>query len=191
MTIWTAPDIASLRGDNSRPLQKIFGSLTEYLKHNTRAIGYYGSFYDMTDQPLSSATTAQVVGLNTISEANGVSVVSGSRITFVNAGTYSLTFSIQITNLSNNIENAIFWIRKNGVDYPDSATALDLHPRRSAGNPNRQVITINYVGTFVAADYVQVWWSGSSTNLTIEALPAGVSPVSPAIPSIILTVVQV
>ena len=32
MTKWTAPDIASLRGDNSRPLQKIFGSLTEYLK---------------------------------------------------------------------------------------------------------------------------------------------------------------
>jgi len=33
MTTWTAPDVASLRGDNSRPLQKIFGSLTEYLKH--------------------------------------------------------------------------------------------------------------------------------------------------------------
>jgi hypothetical protein len=32
MTKWTAPDIASIRGDNSRPLQKIFGSLTEYLK---------------------------------------------------------------------------------------------------------------------------------------------------------------
>lgn len=32
MTTWTAPDIASIRGDNSRPLQKIFGSLTEYLK---------------------------------------------------------------------------------------------------------------------------------------------------------------
>jgi len=32
MTTWTAPDVASLRGDNSRPLQKIFGSLTEYLK---------------------------------------------------------------------------------------------------------------------------------------------------------------
>ena len=32
MTKWTAPDIASIRGDNSRPLQKIFGSLTEYLR---------------------------------------------------------------------------------------------------------------------------------------------------------------
>jgi len=34
MTKWTAPDIASIRGDNSRPLQKIFGSLTEYLKQS-------------------------------------------------------------------------------------------------------------------------------------------------------------
>ena len=188
MTTWTAPDVASLRGDNSRPLQKIFGSLTEYLNHNTRN---YGSFYDTTDQPLSNTTTAQVVGLNTILEANGISVVSGSRITFADVGTYSLTFSIQITNLANSIEKAVFWIRKNGVDYPNSATELDLHARKGAGNPNRQVITINYVATFIANDYLQVWWSGSSTDLKIEALPAGTSPVYPAIPSIILTAVQI
>jgi microcystin-dependent protein len=47
------------------------------------------------------------------------------------------------------------------------------------------------VATAIATDYVEVWWSGSSTNLTIEALPAGTSPVSPLVPSIILTAVQV
>jgi hypothetical protein len=155
------------------------------------ALGYYGSFYDTTDQPLSSVATAQVVSLNTTAEANGVSIASGSRVTFANAGTYSLTFSIQITNLANSVEKAIFWVRKNGVDYSDSATELDLSPRKGAGNPNRQVITINYVATAIAADYVEVWWSGSSTDLTIESLPAGTSPVSPAVPSIILTAVQV
>jgi hypothetical protein len=155
------------------------------------ALGYYGSFYDTTDQPLVSVTTAQVVSLNTTAEANGVSIVSGSRITFANPGTYSLTFSIQITNLANSVEKAIFWVRKNGADYPDSSTELDLQPRKAAGNPNRQVITINYVATAIAADYVEVWWSGSSTQLTIEAFPAGTSPVSPAVPSVILTAVQV
>jgi hypothetical protein len=41
---WTAPDIAGLRGDNTRPLQKIFASLTEYLQglvENTRVLQTY------------------------------------------------------------------------------------------------------------------------------------------------------
>jgi hypothetical protein len=149
----------------------------------------YGSFYDMTDQPLVSTTAAQVISVGTTAEANGISIVDGNKITFEYAGTYSLTFSIQITNLANSVEKAIFWLKTNGVDYPDSATEIDIQPRKGAGNPNRQVITINYVATAAAGQSVEIWWSGTSTQLTVEALPAGTTPVYPAIPSIILTAV--
>jgi hypothetical protein len=145
----------------------------------------------MTDQPLASVSAAQVIAIGTTAEANGVSIASGNRVTFSNAGTYSMTFSIQITNYANSVQKAIFWVKKNGVDYPDSATEIDLAPRKSAGIPNRQVITINYVATAVAADYVQVFWAGDSLDLQVEALPAGTSPTYPAVPSIILTAVQV
>jgi hypothetical protein len=151
----------------------------------------YGSFYDLTDQPLVSTTVAQVVKLGAVAEAHGVSIVDGSKITFENAGTYSLTFSIQITNLANAVEKTVFWVRTNGVDYPDSATELDMPPRKSAGVPNRQVITINYVATATAGQQVEIWWSGATTNLMLEALPAGTAPVSPRVPSIILTAVLV
>jgi hypothetical protein len=155
------------------------------------ALGYYGSFYDLTDQPLVSTTTAQVVAIGTTSEANGVSIVSGDEITFAYAGTYSLTFSIQISNLANSVEKAIFWLKTNNVDYPDSATEIDLQPRKDASTPNRQVITINYVATATAGQQVQIYWSGSSTQLTLESFAAGTSPTSPAVPSIIVTAVQV
>jgi hypothetical protein len=145
----------------------------------------------MTDQPLASVSAAQVIAIGTTAEANGVNIASGNRVTFPNAGTYSVTFSIQITNYANSVRKAIFWVKKNGVDYPDSATEIDLQPRKSAGIPNRQVITINYVATAVAADYVQVFWAGDSLDLQVEALPAGTSPTYPAVPSIILTAVQV
>jgi hypothetical protein len=145
----------------------------------------------MTDQQLASISTAQVVAIGTTSESNGVSIVSGDEVTFTYAGTYSLTFSIQVTNLANSVEKAVFWLKTNNVDYPDSATEIDLQPRKSAGEPNRQVITINYVATATAGQQVQVYWSGSSTDLRLESLPAGTSPVSPAVPSIILTAVQV
>ena len=155
------------------------------------ALGYYGSFYDMTDQPLASITAAQPIAIGVTAEANGVSIASGNRITFPNAGTYSMTFSIQIINYSNAVTKAVFWVKKNGVDYPDSATEIDLQARKSSDVPNRQVITINYVATAAAGDYVQVFWAGDSLNLSVESLPAGTSPVYPAVPSIILTAVQV
>jgi hypothetical protein len=155
------------------------------------ALGYYGSFFDLTDQPLVSITAEQVVAIGNTAEQNGVTIVNGDEVTFANAGTYSLTFSVQVTNLANSVERATFWLKTNNVDYPDSATELDLQPRKSAGNPNRQVLTINYVATATAGQQVQLYWSGTSTNLTVESLPAGTSPVSPAVPSIILTAVQV
>jgi microcystin-dependent protein len=145
----------------------------------------------MTDQQLASTTTAQVIAIGTTSESNGVTIQNGDEVTFTYAGTYSLTFSIQITNLANSVEKAVFWLKTNNVDYPDSATEIDLQPRKSSSEPNRQVVTINYVATATAGQQVQVYWSGSSTSLTVEALPAGTSPVSPAVPSIILTAVQV
>lgn len=155
------------------------------------ALGYYGSFYDLTDQPLVSTTTEQVIAIGNTAEQNGVSIVNGDEITFANAGTYSLTFSVQITNLANSVEKATFWLKTNNVDYPDSATEIDLQPRKSTGVPNRQVLTVNYVATAVAGQQVQIYWSGTSTELTVETLPAGTSPVTPAAPSIILTAVQV
>jgi hypothetical protein len=155
------------------------------------ALGYYGSFYDLTDQPLVSTTTEQVIAIGNTAEQNGVSIVNGDEITFANAGTYSLTFSVQITNLANSVEKATFWLKTNNVDYPDSATEIDLQPRKSTGVPNRQVLTVNYVATAVAGQQVQIYWSGTSTELTVETLPAGTSPVTPAAPSIILTAVQI
>jgi hypothetical protein len=145
----------------------------------------------MTDQPLASTTAAQPITIGTLAEANGISIENSDEITFEYEGTYSMTFSIQITNSANSVQKAIFWVKKNGVDYPDSATEIDLQPRKGSSNPNRQVITINYVATAEAGDYVQVYWAGDSTGLTVEALPAGTSPVYPAVPSIILTAVQV
>jgi microcystin-dependent protein len=145
----------------------------------------------MTDQPLASITAAQSIAIGTLAEANGISIENADEVTFEYEGTYSLTFSAQITNYANSVQKAVFWVKKNGVDYPDSATEMDLQPRKSSGIPNRQVITINYVATAEAGDYVQVYWAGDSTDLKVESLPAGTSPVYPAVPSIILTAVQV
>ena len=156
------------------------------------ALGYWGSFYDTTDQALASTSASQVVSINTTADGNGVTIENGDEITFAHPGVYALTFSVQITNLANSVEKAVFWLKYNGTDYPDSATEIDLQPRKDSSTPNRQVLTVNYVAeATTAGDYVQIYWSGTNTQLKVETLPAGTSPVYPQVPSIIVTATQV
>ena len=153
------------------------------------AVGYYGSFYDTTDQPLLVVDQEQIVSINSTAGSNGVSIQNGTDVVIANAGVYSLTFSVQITNLANSVEKAVFWLKNNGTTYPDSATEIDIQPRKSANIPNRQVLTVNYVDTAIDNNVIQLFWTGTSTELKVETLPGeGDSPSSPAI---ILTVVPV
>jgi len=55
----------------------------------------WGSFWDTTIQTLDQANVAEVIGLNNSDAQNkGVSMVSGSRLTFSRGGVYSITYSI-------------------------------------------------------------------------------------------------
>jgi hypothetical protein len=154
-------------------------------------VAHYGSFLDTNDQTIVTPGTGQAVLLGTTVESSGVSIVGGSQVTFANPGTYSLTFSIQVTNYDNAVHFAKFWLRTNGVDYPDSATEIDLQPRKSSTEPNRQVITVNYVATATAGQNVQIYWTTDSATVQLEYFPAQITPPIPAVPSVILTATQV
>jgi hypothetical protein len=154
-------------------------------------VAHYGSFYSTQDQTITTVGTGQVITLNTTAEASGVSVVSGSQVTFAAAGTYSLTFSVQITNFDNVVNKAILWLRKNGTDLIDSSSEVDLQPRKSVGDPNRTVFTVNYVLSVTAGQYVQAVWTATSSGVQLEYFPLQVAPPIPAVPSIIFTATQV
>lgn len=104
MTKWTAPDIASIRGDNSRPLQKIFGSLSEHLKDyqngytldslddvtiTTPSVGQVLS-YDATNSLWINTTGSVITNLNASNLASGTvptGRVSGSYVGITGVGT--------------------------------------------------------------------------------------------------------
>ena len=78
MTKWTAPDIASIRGDNSRPLQKIFGSLTEYLN------GY--TLDSLDDVVITSPTAGQTLSYDAVTSLwNNATFSDGGGLTNLNA----------------------------------------------------------------------------------------------------------
>jgi len=156
------------------------------------AVGAYGSFYDTTDQPIATINTAQAITINSAYGANNVSITSGSRITINNPGTYQLTLTASLSNLANSVEDATFWIKLNGSDYPNSATSISLQPRKNVGEPSETTETIVFTGTSTTSgDYVEVYWSGTSTDLSLNHHAAGTSPVTPVSPSVIVSLIQV
>jgi hypothetical protein len=159
-------------------------------------VGYWGSFWDTTTQPLLSTTSEQIVTINTTDpNSNGVSIVSGSRMTFANAGVYSITFSVQITNSDNsNEQDANLWLRLNDSgstgNIPDSDSKATI-PKKHSGVNGAYIMTVNFVLKLNAGDYIELVFAGSSTQLSLTTTPAGTIPISPRIPSVILTATQV
>lgn len=153
--------------------------------------GFYGSFIDTTDQPMANTSQEQVIGINTTTESDGVTIASGNRITFANEGTYSITYSMQFTNTDNNtIHYADVWLKKNGNNVAETNSRFDI-PGAHSGLNGHLIGTVNYLFTVNAGDYYQLYWNANSTTVSIESLPADTSPVTPATPGIILTVAQV
>jgi hypothetical protein len=149
----------------------------------------YGSFYDTTSQTISSTTTAYPIGLNTIAERAGVSVVSGTKITVSATDAYNIQFSAQLVNTDTVTRDARIWLRKNGADVVQSSGAISV-PSSHGGTNGSLIASWNYVLTIPAGGYVEFYWSASSTQVSISPYAAGTSPVSPASPSMIVTVCQ-
>ena len=147
--------------------------------------GSYGSFYDTTTQINPVANAANSMSFNETAITNGVSL-SGSTNPFntyiktENAGVYNIQFSAQIDKTDGGEDNIDIWIRKNGTDLIDTATALTLPT-----NNSRLVAAWNWFVQSAANDYYQIIWKSADTDMRLLAEVS--SSQHPGIPSVILT----
>jgi hypothetical protein len=160
---------------------------------SSTSTGYYGSFFDTTTQTHTSANTAKSMTLNQTppaagTEASGVSIVSGSRITVANAGVYNIQFSAQLDNSDSQEHDADIWIALNGTTVANSNTQITVPASHGSTNGN-EVAAWNFVLTLAAGDYIELKWSVHDVSISLPTY----SPVSPhpATPSLIVTVSQV
>jgi hypothetical protein len=163
------------------------GGLT--INQTTTFAGNYGSFYSSLDQ--TDGTTPHLMFCENTADANGVSMALGdestkSRITFTNAGTYNIQFSAQLHNLggggSGNTVN--IWFRLNGTNIADSDTKVTV-----PSNAPYVVASWNFIVSVAAGNYVEIVWLSDNANIILEQEASGTY--NPAIPSVIITAVQV
>jgi hypothetical protein len=142
----------------------------------------YGSFYDTTTQTAAVINTAYGITFNTTDLSYGVTVGSPtSRIYIDRPNVYNVQFSAQVDKTAGGVGLVWIWLRKNGVNVPDSSGQI-----RIQGNNAEVVVGWNYIIELNSGDYIELMWEVDDTSVILLADPA--SAVHPSVPSIILTV---
>ena len=142
----------------------------------------YGSFYDTTSQTAAAINTAYAMTFNTTDLSQGVTRgTPTSRIFVDRPNVYNVQFSAQLDKTAGGVALAWVWLRKNGVNVPDSAGQI-----RIQGNNAEILAAWNYVIQLNAGDYIELMWEVDDTSVILLAEAA--SAVHPSIPSVILTV---
>ena len=129
--------------------------------------------------------------LNTTDLANGVSIVDGSKIYVTNPGIYNLQWSGQFKNTDTQDHPVTVWLRQGNdggtpADVAGTGGNFDV-PSSHGGIPGTALPAWNYFVRLQAEDYVQLWWSTVSAQVTMPYLPAQTGPVRPATASLIAT----
>lgn len=148
----------------------------------------YGQFSNNTDQVAPSVGTSAVVLWDTTELSNGVYLSNSTRINVRNAGTYSVAFSLQLQNSTNDHQHADVWYRVNGSDIANSGSRFGIPPRKSTGAP---AAMIGYMSIFLdldAGDYIEIAGAVSDTGVTLETYAADTGIPRPAIPAAIISV---
>jgi hypothetical protein len=150
------------------------------------------TFSSSVTQSITNAANSQAVTYNTTLAAQGITLVSNSRIVLPQVGNYCFTFSaIGHNSGSASAKSLNLWIRKNGTDEANTSTIVGT----SKDAPTTIVATF-IVSCTTSGDYFELWMAGQDTTAQILATAAqaavpGVSPAQPACPSVVTAVWQI
>jgi hypothetical protein len=142
----------------------------------------FGSFYDTTTQTAAAINTAYAMTINTTDLSQGVYIGSpASRIYVDRPNVYNVQFSAQLDKTTGGTGLVWIWLRKNGVDVPDSTGFVRLQ-----GNNAELLAAWNYLVQLNAGDYIEIMWEVDDTS--VQILYEAATAVHPATPSVIVTV---
>ena len=147
----------------------------------------YGQFSSTTTQS-GSADTAYSATFNTTDFAQGVSLVSQSRITVENTGIYNIQFSAQLHTTANQAVDFSIWFDMTGSNIANSNSDFTIEKINGGGF---QVAALNFLTQIASGSYIELKYSKTTAQGQLQAKGTQSTPTRPATPSVILTVTQV
>lgn len=163
-----------------------FTGITRGVKSTTNVAHNTGTA--VTEAAGVTAGSSAAATLDFVTLSNQITcTVPSSQVHFTNRGIYNIQFSAQLLNYANTDDNVFFWLRKNGTDLAYTAGVEQVNPKHGS-NPGATIVAWNYMEQFEAEDYFELYWASQSGNTVLATYPAGISPVHPVSPSLIMTV---
>lgn len=146
----------------------------------------YGSFSSSQPQPIAQAPNRTALTYNTTDMAGGGLILKGvypsAEILFSTSGTYRVITSVQLNKKTGGSGDVYIWFARNGASIPNSATKTYVN------NNLETVMTVEILTPVFAGETISIEANASTNDMEAHAEPP-VSPVPPAVPSII-TIVQ-
>ena len=147
--------------------------------------GGYGSFLDLQTQTNTSPGNPIPIQLRTTDFSSGVTIVNGTDITVDDTGVYDINFAAQLTKTDGGTDIMYIWLRVNGIDVPDSNTALIL-----IGGGAKQVASWDFFARLGPGRYATLMWASIDANSSLVYVD-DTATYGPAIPSMKVKVNQV
>lgn len=156
---------------------------------NTSGDAAYGQFLSSVDQFITGTTSQEyIMSADTVIDSVGVTIVDGSKFTFLSGGTYNLAFSTQLEKTAGAGTYTIsIWANQNGYPIDDSTGDIIL-----VGTPlaSPTIVAWSYLVTVNSGDNVELLWSSSSVDAKLYAIPIRSNPSRPASPSVSVIITQ-
>jgi hypothetical protein len=153
---------------------------------SAHAIGAYA-----TEAASSAIGAATSMRLDVVIVSNNITcAVPDSKVYFTKDGIYNIQFSAQFLAYATSIDAVTVWLKKNGNDVPFSASVEEI-PTKHGAIPGAVILSLNFMDSFDAGDYVELYWSSLTGETVLATYPNGTSPTRPASPSLIFTVAQI
>jgi hypothetical protein len=146
----------------------------------------FGSFFSTDTQAATVINTAKAISYNNADTAYGIyrDPSDNTKIKVSRPAIYNVQFSIQIDKTSGGTGRFYIWPAINGTAVPNSASLIQIQ-----GNDAEIFSAANFFLPLSNGDYFQLYFSVDALDVQLQQFAA--APPHPAIPSIILTVMQV
>jgi len=146
----------------------------------------FASFYSTQTQAATTINTATAISYNNADTTYGIyrDPADNTKIKVSRPAIYNVQFSIQVDKTSGGNGSFYIWPAINGTAVPNSGCYIQIQ-----GNNAEIFSAANFFLPLSNGDYFQLYFSVNDLSVQLQHFAAS-APV-PAIPSIILTVMQV
>ena len=146
---------------------------------NGQSLPYaYGAFTANTAQTIGTDLAISTILDTTEASAGGISIVggTGTKVAVSTTGIYRILASPQFDTTSGGQNTVDFWLAKNGVNIPRSASKLTIQ------NNGEIFTSVEVILPMDAQDYVETLFTSTDINMTLNTFAAtGVVPEVPAL----------